>query len=75
MSASSQSIPQIHIKSSDGQSLYEKLNSKWHERALQVFMDCDLRTGASILCRLGRFMRCIGRARWPMEFWGSGIRG
>src|SRR5271154_6176825 len=38
MSTSSQSIPQIHINSSDGQSLYEKLNSQWHERALQIFM-------------------------------------
>ncbi len=38
MSTSSQSIPQIHVKSSDGQSLYEKFNSRWHEQALQVFM-------------------------------------
>ena len=38
MAASSQSISHIQVASSSGQSLYDKLNSQWHERALQVFM-------------------------------------
>jgi len=38
MAASSQSISHIHAAPSSEQSLYDKLNSQWHERALQVFM-------------------------------------
>src|ERR1700691_3819210 len=38
MAASSSSVAHIGLRSSSGPSLYEKLNSEWHERALQVFM-------------------------------------
>lgn len=38
MAASNPSIPHIAISSSTHQSLYDKLNSRWHERALFVFM-------------------------------------
>jgi hypothetical protein len=38
MAASAPSIPSAHLMSDAGSSFYEKLNSKWHERALQVFM-------------------------------------
>jgi hypothetical protein len=38
MAASSSSIPHIGMAQMPQQSLYEKLNSQWHERALQVFM-------------------------------------
>src|SRR5277367_2023003 len=38
MATSNPSIPHIQIASSSGQSLYDKLNSQWHERALQLFM-------------------------------------
>src|SRR5580692_7365922 len=38
MAASSSSISSIGFPSAAGPSLYEKLNSQWHERGLQVFM-------------------------------------
>jgi hypothetical protein len=39
MAASNPSIPHIELASSSAnQSLYDKLNSQWHERALQIFM-------------------------------------
>jgi hypothetical protein len=38
MAASSSSIPDFALKSADKPSFYEKLNTRWHERALQVFM-------------------------------------
>ena len=39
MAATASTIPSAHLLSEDaGSSFYEKLNSKWHERALQVFM-------------------------------------
>src|SRR5450631_2772232 len=38
MAASSRSLSAIGGTSSPGQSLYDKLNGPWHERALQFFM-------------------------------------
>jgi hypothetical protein len=38
MATSSTSLPGIALSSPDGPSFYEKLNSQWHERALQGFM-------------------------------------
>lgn len=38
MAASSAGIRHLEVESSSGQSLYDKLNSQWHERALQLFM-------------------------------------
>jgi hypothetical protein len=38
MAASYPSIPHYPVASQSGQSFYEKLNSRWHERALQIFM-------------------------------------
>ena len=38
MAVSSPAIPQIHAAPAANASFYEKLNSRWHERALQVFM-------------------------------------
>src|SRR5271163_1167390 len=38
MAVSSPSIQSAHFEAASGASLYEKLNSVWHERALQVFM-------------------------------------
>jgi hypothetical protein len=37
MAASSSSLP-VGMASAAGPSLYDKLNSQWHERALQIFM-------------------------------------
>jgi hypothetical protein len=34
----SHSIPIAHLASPPGPSLYEKLNSQWHEHALQGFL-------------------------------------
>ena len=38
MAVSSPAISSAHIPAATGSSLYDKLNSTWHERALQVFM-------------------------------------
>ena len=38
MAVSSPSIQSAHFASATGTSFYDKLNSVWHERALQVFM-------------------------------------
>jgi hypothetical protein len=38
MAASSSSISGVHLASAGGLSFYEKLNTQWHERALQLFM-------------------------------------
>jgi hypothetical protein len=38
MSVSAPSIHSAHFSSDAGSSFYEKLNSRWHERALQIFM-------------------------------------
>jgi len=38
MVTSSSSMPHIALVSSAGPSFYDKLNSRWHERALQIFM-------------------------------------
>lgn len=38
MAVSSPAISSTHIPAAAGSSLYDKLNSTWHERALQVFM-------------------------------------
>jgi hypothetical protein len=38
MAASSSSISGVHLTSAGGLSFYEKLNTQWHERALQLFM-------------------------------------
>ena len=38
MSVSSPSIQSAHLTAAPGASFYEKLNTVWHERALQIFM-------------------------------------
>jgi hypothetical protein len=38
MAASSSSIPAYGLSSASGSSIYDKLNSQWHERALKIFM-------------------------------------
>ena len=38
MAVSTPAMPQIHTAPAANASFYEKLNSRWHERALQVFM-------------------------------------
>jgi hypothetical protein len=38
MAVSNPAVPNIHIAPGANASLYEKLNTRWHERALQVFM-------------------------------------
>jgi hypothetical protein len=38
MAASSSSLSHIGVARESRQSLYDKLNSQWHERALQIFM-------------------------------------
>ena len=38
MAVSSPSIPDFALHSADRPSFYEKLNTRWPERALQVFM-------------------------------------
>jgi hypothetical protein len=38
MAASSSSIPAYGLSSTGGSSLYDRLNSQWHERALKIFM-------------------------------------
>src|SRR5271167_437866 len=38
MAVSTPAISSAHIPAATGSSLYDKLNSMWHERALQVFM-------------------------------------
>jgi hypothetical protein len=38
MAVSTPSIQSARLTSEAGPSLYDKLNTKWHERALQVFM-------------------------------------
>jgi hypothetical protein len=38
MAVSTPAISSAHIPAATGSSLYDKLNSTWHERALQVFM-------------------------------------
>jgi len=38
MSASNATVSHLHVGSSDRSSFYEKLNTRWHERALQLFM-------------------------------------
>src|SRR5271170_5993180 len=38
MAASTPSIPHIAMAQASSQSLYDKLNSQWHERALFAFM-------------------------------------
>lgn len=38
MAASSSSMPNLHVTSAGHVGLYEKLNTQWHERALQLFL-------------------------------------
>lgn len=38
MAASSSSLAGIGLKSASGPGLHDHLNSRWHERALQIFM-------------------------------------
>ena len=38
MAVSNPAVPNIHAAPGDNASFYEKLNTRWHERALQVFM-------------------------------------
>src|SRR5271154_3769636 len=38
MAVSSPAIHSAHYSAAAGDSLYDKLNSVWHERALQIFM-------------------------------------
>ena len=38
MAVSSPAVPNIHAAPEANASFYEKLNTRWHERALQVFM-------------------------------------
>src|SRR3954469_17263074 len=38
MSASNPAFDRAHFSASEGTSFYDKLNSRWHERALQLFM-------------------------------------
>ncbi len=38
MAVANPSIPNLAVKRSSHLSFYEKLNTKWHERALQIFM-------------------------------------
>jgi hypothetical protein len=38
MAVSTPAISNAHFRAATGSSLYDKLNSTWHERALQVFM-------------------------------------
>ena len=38
MAVSSPAVPNIHVAPGRNASFYEKLNTKWHERALQAFM-------------------------------------
>jgi hypothetical protein len=38
MAISHPTVPSMHIASQPGTSFYEKLNSRWHERALKLFM-------------------------------------
>ena len=38
MAVSSPAVPNIHAAPQGNASFYEKLNTRWHERALQVFM-------------------------------------
>ena len=70
MSASSQSIPQIHISVVRRQSFYEKLNSQWHERALQVFMVIVLAHWAEHLAQAWQ----IYALHWPRPM-ANGVVG
>jgi hypothetical protein len=38
MAVSNPSIPNLSVAAGSNASLYEKLNTRWHERALQIFM-------------------------------------
>jgi hypothetical protein len=38
MAVSNPSIPDIAMRPAAGTSFYEKLNTRWHERGLQIFM-------------------------------------
>ena len=38
MAASSSSLAGSGLSSTGGSGFYERLNSQWHERALQIFM-------------------------------------
>jgi hypothetical protein len=38
MAVSNPAVPHIHVAAGPGASFYDKLNSNWHERALQGFM-------------------------------------
>src|SRR5499425_3417202 len=38
MAVSNPAVPNIHAPQTASASFYEKLNSRWHERALQIFM-------------------------------------
>ena len=69
MAASSQSFPHVQLTSS-GQSLYDKLNSQWHERALQVFMVIVLAHWAEHLVQAWQ----IYALHWPRPM-ANGIVG
>src|ERR1700710_916285 len=70
MAASSQSFPQVHSPASTGQSFYEKLNSQWHERALQVFMVIVLAHWAEHLAQAWQ----IYALHWPRPM-ANGVVG
>jgi len=38
MAVSNPAVPDLHVASGTSASFYEKLNTRWHERALQRFM-------------------------------------
>ena len=38
MAVSSSTVPGIHVAERANPSFFEKLNTRWHERALQLFM-------------------------------------
>jgi hypothetical protein len=70
------STPAItHYPAVTGSSLYDKLNSKWHERALQIFMAVVLAHWAEHLFQAYQ----IYVMGWPrpkaMVWWACGIRG
>jgi len=66
MAVSNPTIPSIHMAPAATASFYEKLNTQWHERALQIFMFVVLAHWAEHLFQAYRFMSWDGRDRRPM---------
>ena len=75
MAVSNPAVPNIHTAPNSNVGFFEKLNTRWHERALQVFMFIVLAHWAEHLFQAYQIYVMGWPRRRPVGCWACFIRG